>query len=74
MRQFSVDYNLALMHDFNAPLVDTAYDKVNERWVESQAEISTAIDHVANILQAIREAYEQLETQLVNALTGTGGE
>ena len=70
MRQLSVDYNLALAHQFNASLVDTAYDQVNQRWLESQSELSTGMDNIANILQAIRQAFEQAEVQLTSALVG----
>jgi hypothetical protein len=72
MRQFSIDYGLALQHSFNSSLVDGAYAKVKSRWVESQVELTSGVDNIANILKAIREAYEQLEAQLVDALSSDG--
>ena len=73
MRKLSVDYGIAIQRDFNAAQVDTMYDEVNKRWTKSQAEITTAMDHIADILKAIREAYESVEDQLTSALAGDGG-
>ena len=72
MRQFSVDYALALQHQFNAGPVDAAYRKVNDRWKESQVEISGGIDNIADVLKSIREAFQQVETDLTNALVAGG--
>ena len=68
LRHLSLDLIGAVNSNFNAGVVDTAYDELHSMWKESQNEIHTAVDSVANLLRDIREAFQSLEEQLVNAL------
>ena len=72
MRRLSVDYGLAVQHRFSAPAVDESYARLNSRWVEHQNNISSTMDGIATVLRGIREAYEQLETQMVTGLQSQG--
>jgi hypothetical protein len=68
LRHLSLDLTGAVNTNFNAGVVDTAYDELHNLWKESQNEIHSGIDRVANLLRDIREAFESVEEQLVNAL------
>ena len=70
MRLMSVDYGLALQHHFNAGPVDSEYAALKGKWDESQAEITSTVDKIADVLKAIRQAFEEAERQSVLGLNG----
>jgi hypothetical protein len=73
MRRLTVEFTGATQHHFNAGPVDDAYRQVHDRWRESQAEISTGVDRIADILRSIREAFETVDSELAVGLPGGEG-
>lgn len=68
LRHLTLDLIGAVNANFNAGPVDSAYDELHNSWKESQCEIDTGIERVANLLRDIRLAFENAETQLVSSL------
>jgi hypothetical protein len=74
MRRLTAEFAGATQHHFDAGPVDEAYRRVHERWRESQCEIRTGLDSIADILSSIREAFEAVDRELAAGLSnGSGG-
>jgi hypothetical protein len=73
MRRLTVDFSLAVMRDFDAGPVDDAYRSVNDRWKESQAELIAGLSNIADILRAIREAFEEADATMAASLGAAPG-
>lgn len=69
LRHLSLDLAGAVNTNFNAGPVDAAYDERHNLWKESQSEIHTGVDSVANLLRDIRAAFEALDQELANAVS-----
>jgi len=69
MRQLTTDYGLAVLENFNAGPVDSAYDRLNGRWHDHQNNLTKSVLCIADALKAIREAFEAAESQLTDALS-----
>lgn len=70
MRNLTIDFGDAIHCDLDAGPVDDAYRNLHDRWKESRAELVNGLTNIADILHAIRQAFEEADASLAASLDG----
>lgn len=64
LRHLPVDIGIGTQAYFqNNPVVQDAYDDVDKKWDENRTKLRETVDGLANALQMIREAFEDIDAQ-----------